>query len=438
MATVEYDIDPILSQNGDFALRSQPGEGIAAGRPVQLPFLAGGPLDAWSVQSFAGPGGRATPYDGYLRFEGNSAGAWGIRASLVGQASLNNTVVTVAFQLRANVVSNNTTFLFPGGLILDMRSGGYGYFGSAPPQPVVGLNAPSAIAPDGSWHRIVMAIQNGIVILWEDDVQKVTWTPPTPLGDALEVSFGLVAPAGHASFDLGDVTLLVGTTQIACPTRAAQQSNVDAISAARASFAPMAALFSDVVAAAGDVIGGLTTTRVGPGSLFWGIDVSPNLAQAVRTFAQDPRVTRFRTQAAQSFPSLRSSSGGITFAIGIGMTASFVLSGGYLLGFLIGDHGIVAFLSLSAGGVTNIGIQGSVEAAFYPLVVDDVLGLGCSVQISGGEVFQGAISATGNVPLHMRAWDNCGPGLIGAVGVSELPIDIGGGFSYTFEMARLS
>lgn len=63
----------------------------------------------------------------------------------------------------------------------------------------------------------------------------------------------------------------------------------------------------------------------------------------------------------------------------------------------------------------------------------DYTGFGSFLQIDGGEVLQGSIGASGGIPLHLRTWDNCRLTRTPAIGVSVSPIDLAGGFTYTFQ-----
>jgi hypothetical protein len=229
----------------------------------------------------------------------------------------------------------------------------------------------------------------------------------------------------------------VGLNQRARMSRAAVQASQTEFEARLPFIRSLLHLVPDVEAAAATVVQMMATIAVGPSALFWGLTIPRELTQSVRALHEDARVRRLLTAAttgAGSIPAIN----GTTFYIGIGGSASYLISGGYSLGFLLGTSGNhLAVVSLNVGLVTNAGIQGSIDLGVFPGPTSDYTGFGSFLQIDGGEVLQGSIGASGGIPLHLRTWDNCGLTITPAIGVSVLPVDLAGGFAYTFQMARL-
>jgi hypothetical protein len=356
--------------------------------------------------------------------------------------SSTNAIITLAFQLRVNevntLVGSTEGFSFPQGLgLLLAQSAPADYYY----KDIANENhflQHSKIKADGTWHRIVMTIQQNenVVMLWEDDQLMFTWNPIQPIGDIVEASFGIFTNGGSGSVDLGDVTVLVGLNQQARLSRAVAQPAQDFLTAQVAALQALAPYVTNALAAAEPVVAALRAISVGPGALFWGLSISTQLSQAVQAMHQDSRITALVDKGKQTLPLQNDAS----FYVGIGMSASFVISGGYNLGFLLRTPGTsesqFAALTLNAGGASNIGIQGSVDFGFVnPRTPSDSLGLGSYVQVDMGEVFQGSIGLSGGVPLIPGT--NAGFAVSGGVGISVLPIDVAGGLTYTFEMARL-
>jgi len=194
----------------------------------------------------------------------------------------------------------------------------------------------------------------------------------------------------------------------------------------------------DVMAAAKPVLDLLHATDVGMGDLFWGIDVNSSVPGAVRQLGQHASVSRLTNAARASAGNIPNHSP--VFYVGINLTASFIVSGSASTGFLIGtgeDPYTLWTFAVNGGGVTNIGIQATAEVGVFWLPPRDLLGFGGALQVGAGEIFQGSLGVSGNIPLDLSGFSNCGPNLTFGVGVSALPGDIGGSLSYTWNIARL-
>lgn len=434
-----YGIDPEILEYCTLTTRSGPTPGIGFGSPRVFPFKQGQPLDStWTITTGSW---SVAPNDGFLRFQGHGVTNDTAQAAITTPFSLGLANVTVAFQLRVNRVSldhgsGGFLFDFAPGLVLDWGGDSansvYGYVDDSDAD--FHQLAPSGIKPDGSWHRIVVNIHPELVTLWEDDQQVLTWVPTPRPGDSVQAYFRIRTSGASASLDVGDVSVLVGTNQRARLRMAA--SDQQAFRGRLSYLQSLAAYMPDLLTAAKPVTDALSAIRVGPTALFWGLDIPDALQRSVRSLPQQAAVTRLVSAAGVTSSIDRPP----TFYLGISLSASFILSGGYSLGFLMGTGSnayTLAVLTLNGGGVTNAGIQATVEACVMWQEPEVFLGFGAYVQADGGEFFQGSLGVSGNIPLHLNAFDNCGPALNAGAGVSILPLDIAGGISYTWKMARL-
>lgn len=439
MSTNPYGVDPEVLQYSTLAPRSAPAVGIGLGSPREFPFKQGQPLDSSWTTSQTDPAWTIEPHDGFLRFQAQNVQMSRADVTIARPFSLDLASVTIAFKLRVNDVSlqgGGFRFEFAPGLSLNLTPNfahSYAYVDQDAQQERLG---PSNITADGTWHRIVITIQPGVVTIWEDDQHVVTWTPVQPLGATVQASFGVATSGATASIDLSDVAVLVGTTQRARLRMAvSDESNfsrrINYLSALT-SFVP------DILTAAKPVLDLLDATDVGLGDLFWGIDVKSSVPGAVQQLGQHPSVSRLTTAARASAGNIPNHSP--VFYIGINLSASFIVSGAASTGFLIGtgdDPYTLWTFAVNGGGVTNAGIQGTAEVGVFWLPPRDLLGFGGSLQVDAGEFFQGSLGVSGNIPLDLSGFINCGPALTFGVGVSGLPGDIGGSLSYTWNLARL-
>lgn len=443
MSDEPYGLDPTITQNLTISNKRSPGPGgIGLGAPRRFPFKQGQALgDTWTVSQTPNPGWSVTPFDGYLRFEGPAASSSLLLATIARAFSLSASNVTVAFKIRMNratLAPNRTTTLQ-----LGMVDGPYLYFSGAP-QASYGYQDPdtrdthplsaSMIVADGSWHEIVMCIEPGNVQLWQDNVLMFSYAPEPALVDTVQLAFGVGGNQGDVSVDYSDVSVIVGLNRQARVIAPANQESD--FNAQRGYLNGLASNVSDLLAASRAVVAALRNTDVGPGVFFWGLNFSSEVWQAVEDLAQDARVARFRTAAVTGAPQL-GSSGATTFYVGVTLNVSFVISGGYSLGFLL-CPGVrpMGVLSYNVGATTNAGLQAVVDLAVLWALPEDALGWGSYVQGDGGEFFQGSLGAMGGIPLHLRTWDNCGPVFSAGVGVSVLPLDVAGGLSYMLKTAQ--
>ena len=448
MSNNVYGIDPTILNSSVLTGKRSVDTGIGFGVPRSFPFQQAVPLtDAWTItKDPVTTGWSVEPNDGFLRFEATSVGNnhhEQVTAAINGSFSSTNATITIAFQLRINkvntLVGSSEGFNFPQGLGLFLYQNApsdYYY------KDIVNENRflqHSKIKADGTWHRIVMTIQQSgnVVMLWEDDDLMFTWNPVQPIGEIVEASFGIWTNGGSGSIDLGDVTVLVGLNQQARLSRSVAQPAQNFLTAHITTVQGLASYVTNALAAAEPVAEALRAISVGPGALFWGLSISPELKQAAQTMHQDPRITALVTQAKQLLPLKKE----FSFYIGIGGSASWIISGGYSLGFLLNatpnpSEPQFAVLTLNAGAATNIGIQASVDIGFVnPQTPRESLGLGAYVQVDAGEAVQFSAGISGGIPL--RAGENAGLIVIGGLGVSVLPVDVAAGLTYTFNMAQL-
>ena len=439
MSTNPYGLDPEIQQFSTLAPRSAPAVGMGLGSPREFPFKEGQPLDSTWTTSKTDPAWTIEPYDGFLRFQAQNAQISRAVVTIARPFSLALASVTVAFKLRVNEVSlqgGGFTFEFAPGLSLNLTPNFphfYAYVDQDDQQERLG---PSNITADGTWHRIVITIQPGVVTIWEDDKHVVTWTPVQPLGATVEAYFGVATSGATASVDLGDVAVLVGTTQRA-RLRMAVSDQSD-FSRRVNYLSGLTSYVPDVLTAAKPVLDLLHATDVGLGDLFWGIDVNSSVPGAVQQLGQHPSVSRLTNAARAGAGNIPNHSP--VFYIGINLSASFVVSGSASTGFLIGtgeDPYTLWTFAVNGGGVTNAGIQGTAEVGVFWLPPRDLLGFGAALQVGAGEVFQGSLGVSGNIPLDLSGFINCGPALTFGVGYSAMPLDLGGSVSYTWNLARI-
>lgn len=187
----------------------------------------------------------------------------------------------------------------------------------------------------------------------------------------------------------------------------------------------------------------LNKIPVGPSSLFWGIKPDKALTNKVENFKKSPAMAGFKNIIA---PSSNSSNGkvGPALFIGIEADASFFLSIGYSIGFLFsldGTNRSMAVLITSAGFETNVSADIGVGLGIFPNSTPESLkGFGVYTRVSFDTPIAGAgvgVNISGNYPMDTTNWSNCGPGVSLTASVSILPISLGAGVSWTFEMINL-
>ena len=439
-----YGVDPEVLQYSTLSPRSAPAVGVGFGSPRVFSFRESQPLDSTWTTKFnpSEPQQEFTiePHDGYLRFQAQSTrGGGGAYAFITRPFSLALASVTIAFQLRVNEVqlqSGGFSFEFAPSLQLNLTPGFGPFYAYFDPDSQVERLGPSNIKADGTWHRIVINIQPGVIQIWEDDQLVVTWTPAQPLDATIQAYFGISTSGATASVDMSDVTVLVGTTQrarlrMAVSDQSDFQNRINYISG-------LTRYFADVQTAAQPLVNILNDTHVRVGDLFWGIDVPSAVPALARTLGQHASASRL-TNAAKTNGNIVTNNAPVLY-VGINLSASFVVSGTASCGFLIGsgpDAVTLWTFGVSAGGETNAGIQGTFEVGVFWLPPRELLGFGASLQVDAGEIFQGSLGVTGNIPLHMRTFDNCGLAITGGVGISFLPGDIQGTLNYMWNLAQL-
>jgi hypothetical protein len=438
MITDPYGVDPEILQYSTLSPRSAPAVGIGFGSPREFPFREGQPLDStWNVQT--GPDWTIQPHDGYVSFQTQRETSDKANITIARPFSLSLASVTIAFKLRVNDIqlkAGGFSFNFAPSLELNLTPGFGPFYAYSDPDSQLERLGQSNVKADGTWHRIMIVIQPGVVQIWEDDEHVVTWTPVQPLDATVPAFFGFATSGATASIDLSDVVVLVGSTQ-----RARLRMAVSDQSDFQARINYMNGLtryIPDVQTAAQPLLNILNDTHVRPGDLFWGIDVNPAAPALARALGQHASVSRL-TSAAKTNGNIVTNRSPVLY-IGINLSVSFVVSGTASCGFLIGSgpDGVTLWtFGVSAGGTTNAGIQGTGEIGVFWMPPRELLGFGASLQIDAGEVFQGSLGVTGNIPLHMRTFDNCGVAMTWGVGVSALPGDIQGTLNYTWNLAQI-
>lgn len=440
-----YGVDPDILNNSTLVPRSAPTAGIGFGTPRVFTFQHGQPLDTsiwtakittnWSVE----------PNDGFLRLQGIPFGDE-TDIAITRSFSLSLASVTFAFKIRVNQISQ----LFSGFYLEIGNSLALSWAPNATSPSYVHTDTGerlgvSRIQPDSQWRRIVINIQAGVIILWEDDQHVFTWPPTFDLRARADLWFAIgsnddtaeIPPNTAAtSIDISNITALVGTTQ---QTRlrldgVSQSSFETALPYVRG----LGRYIPDVVTAAKPITDllKLSAQSLGPGSIFFGQDPDPTAAAAVQRLTEDPSLTRLMTAARTGALPVHP-----VIYVGIGVNFSFFATLGASIGFLIGtgpNRYTLFSLIVSGGGITNIGLQAVVEVGlFLHQEPSQLLKLGSYMQVGGGEFIQGSLGISGNSPPHLDTWDNCGPALSLGIGLSGASADIGAGMSYTWEMARL-
>lgn len=426
--------------------------GIGFGTPRKFSFKATEPVtENWSITNSDTPvKWSVTPNNEFLRFtlDSSTSDIPSVGCAIRQPFTSENTVVTVAFQVRLNQIDldTNDTLLIhlPGApkqvtneWLSIVISGGNINYGWVDSDSETHMLAGSDIKTDGKWAKIVMAIEAGSVQLWENDVLKFTWAPVLPIEDHIWVSFGGSTNGvlgGLISFDISDLSVLVGFNQLVRVKRSISDGDPNTV---KPYLDRVKSHWSGVEAAVAPVARALASLDIGPSALFWGIDIPISIQRLVNDLETSTAIKNLGEAVAQSSTQARTTMGP-TFYFGIGVSAEFVIAGGYSIGFLVGTHSPkIAVVTLNAGAATNIGVQAAIDMAWMFNDSPEFLGLGAYLQMDFGEFVQGSLGVSGNVPLHMRAWDNCGPSATIGVGVSALPVDAAGGLSYTWKIAQL-
>jgi hypothetical protein len=438
-----YGVDPDILNNSTLVPRSAPTAGIGFGTPREFTFQHGQPLDTSIWTTNIASNWTVEPNDGFLRFQGVP---WSEVAdiAITRAFSLSLASVTVAFKIRVNQISQ----LLSGFYLEICNSLALKWEPNSTSPSYVHTDTESRlgvsqIQPDGQWHSIVINIQPGVIILWEDDQHVFTWPPTFDFPSFANLWFTIgsndhtaVIPPNTAatSIDISNITALVGTTQ---QTRLRLDGvNQSSFETALPYVRGLARYIPDVVTAAKPVTDVLSGQSIGPSSMFFGKDPGPAAAAAVQRLTEDSRLTTLMTAARAGALPVHP-----VIYVGIGVNLSFFATLGASIGFLIGtgpNRYTLFSLVVSGGVITNVGAQAVVEVGlFLHQEPSQLLRLGSYMQVGGGEFIQGSLGISGNFPPHLDTWDNCGPALSLGIGLSVSSADIGAGMSYTWEMARL-
>ena len=259
MSNNVYGIDPTVLNSSVLTGKRSVDAGIGFGVPRSFPFQKAVPLtDSWTITKYpATPVWSAEANDGFLRFEAASLQNTNqsVQATLNDSFSSTNAVITIAFQIRVNTVNtlpvSSIGFSLPQGLglVLYPDAPAAYYYKYVDENRIL---QQSKIKADGTWHRIVMTIQQSgnVIMLWEDDELMFTWNPVQPIGEIVEAAFGVWTNGGSGSIDLGNVTVLVGLNQQARLNRAVAQPPQDFLTAHTTALQELVPYITSALAAA--------------------------------------------------------------------------------------------------------------------------------------------------------------------------------------------
>lgn len=443
-----YELDPYILENFEPDRRRSAKAGIGIGKPISFPFTKGQNLEEnWEIKNTTW---NFAPQDGFLRC---SAGGQFATLEINKPFSLTNANVTVAFGLRLNLANargDSFIITLPNGIELKwLWNDGSGL------EPVGNyyynnqrIGASKITWTDAvKWHRIVITTHGDEALIWEvgeaDDLHyKVTLnTAPSEVHARFDFSHGW--NDGPLWVDIEDVTALIGLDR---PGKAKRGMGESTISAFPQTHPLLKGMTSSVKATSKmddvtSIIQDISQIHVGPGALFWGVSVSPQLKAKTKALWETSHIqSLIRNVPVASLPIV----GGPTFYLGISVTAEFFISGSLGIGFLMSKNNSYLVAPATLGAASNVGASVTIDLGIYPrLSTEQLLYWGNYVQASGGEFVQVSVGVAGTSiwPLHLlegpRQWDNCGLTFSVGIGASVLPADIGAGGSYTFELAKL-
>lgn len=457
MSDTLYGLDPALTDNGRVTKRTVPDPNIliGLGSPRQFPFGSGATPDAvWWVDPTP-PGWSIIPVGETLRVHARNVGSannqWQWMA--VDRAFDLANMVTVAFRVRASQFQGVTEVKLEvaAGIFLRLTQNGAASYWANALNDGAQLGASSITASSG-WIDVVFLLTSQRVVLWENGNQvfSINEYPGNAgaqlygqaTGNAVRAAFfvQLLDQNASALIELAQVSVTAATDSTVplsrppvAPTN--QASTLQQLGGLIPTISTAAAQLSQTLKSIGD-------DHIGAWAMAFGYEPDSHAKAIASQIIQNADVQRFISVASQAHATLARDNGvksGSTFFLGLGMSAGFVVGGGYTLGFLFdvskSPVQIALVVSLGLGGGIVAGISGHVDVGWYPLSIDDISGWGASLFIDGGEVLVVSFSLSGNIPLHVSTWDNCGPVIAAGVGIGS-PIEIGGLVSRTFLMSR--
>lgn len=366
-----------------------------------------------------------------------------------------NYSVTFSFALSMTHIStsnaHHSSIMLPGGLMLHWKYDNAGNLVSTPQYQYYDADLPgshtiilaNSSLNDVKWknfQKVVVVYQDDKIKVWENDV--LLFEATIPAHNDVVGRFGLQYygnGGGNLTANMINFQALVGLTQPYIPRT---RGNKEPSPEQRQMLKRLGeyAQDQDLHGKTSNIRSSLSNIQVGPSSIFWGVNIDNNLRSQVNTFQNSEVVRGIQNIVTSTGPV---SQGGPTLFVGIEANASFLLSVGYSLGFLIaldGSNRSMAVLVTSAGFETNAGIEAGLGIGFFPNSTPVSLkGFGGYNRISFDTPIGVGIGAniSGNLPWDTTHWSNCGPGLSVSVGVSLLPVSYGVGLSYTFEMFNL-
>lgn len=458
MSDALYGLDPELIDNGRVTRRSVPDPNVVVGlgSPRQFPFGNWNALDpVWWAES-PPPGWSLNHSNGLLQFAAQNAGSgynqW-LRVAVDLAFDLAN-MVTIAFRIRAYAFRNTTEVKIElaAGIFLRLTNNGTASYWANALDSGAPLNATSSINTNSGWVDVVMLLTSQRVVLWENGNQvfSIDEYPGNAgatlygqaTGNAVRATFmvQLLDQNANAMIELAQVSVTAATdspVHLANPTTPPSNQNT--------TLTQLAALIPAISAAAGPLSQALKSIgddHIGAWAMVFGYDPDSQAKNTAAQIVHNTAVQQFINTASQAHALVARDNGvksGSTFYLGLGMSAAFFVAGGYSLGFLFdvskSPVQIALVVNFGLGGGIAAGISGHLDVGWYPLSIDDISGWGASLFIDGGELVVVSFSVSGNIPLHLTTWDNCGPVITAGVGVG-IPIEAGGLVSRTFVMSR--
>lgn len=458
MSDTLYGLDPELTDYGRITKRTVPDPNIliGLGSPRQFPFGSGPTPDAvWWVDTTP-PGWSLIPVGDTLRVHARNIGSgynqWQWMA--VDRAFDLANMVTVAFRVRASQFSgvSEVKLEVAAGIFLRLTNNGTASYWANALNDGARLGGASSITTSNGWVDVVLLLTSQRVVLWENGNQvfSIDEYPGNAgaqlygqaTGNAVRAAFfvQLLDQNASALIELAQVSVTAATDSAVPlsnppPAPTNQGSTLQQLGGMISSISTAATQLSQTLKSIGD-------NHIGPWAMAFGYEPDSHAKAIASQIIQNADVQRFISVASQAHATLARDNGvksGSTFFVGLGMSAGFIVGGGYNLGFLFdvskSPVQIALVVSLGLGGGIVAGVSGHLDVGWYPLSIDDISGWGASIFIDGGEVIVVSFSVSGNIPLHLSSWDNCGPVIAAGVGVGS-PIEIGGLVSRTFLMSR--
>jgi hypothetical protein len=456
MSDALYGLDPELTNYGRIAKRSTPDPNVMVGlgSPRQFPFTNGPTLDAVWTASATPPGWIFNQVNGVLQINAVNSNAASNQTQTIWISTAFDlaNMVTITFRIRVpEVINADAVYIGLGaGIYLNVtdlgRVSNWGYARNG------AVLASSQINTSSGWVDVVMLLTADRVVLWENGEMAFSLNEYPGDGDnkrnvedagnAVTATFfvELLGAQSSARVELMQVSVTAATdSPVPLATRLVAPRNQDSTIQQLSAIVPAITTAATQLSA---TLRDLSETKIGPWQMFFGYEPDSLAKSAAAQIIHNVSVQNFITKASQAHAALATDNGvktGSTFYLGIGMSAAYVVAGGYSLGFLFdvskSPVRTALVLNIGGGGGIALGVSGHVDVGWYPLSIDDILGWGATLFIDGGEVFVASFSVSGNIPLHLATWDNCGPVFTVGVGVG-IPVELGGLINRTMEMSR--